>query len=71
MTTKKDTKKTGFNASQYVTDYKKKNYTRHEVLLRQAEEDDLQAILRETGENFTAYTKRHIKADKEKQKKDA
>lgn len=60
---KKKDEKSGFNPSAYVTEYKKNNYKRHEVLLRQEDDDKLKAILNDKKMTFTDYTKENIKRD--------
>lgn len=65
---KKKDKKSGFNPSAYVTEYKKNNYKRHEVLLRKDDDDNLKEILKNKNMTFTEYTKENIKRDIKKVK---
>lgn len=54
----------------YIAEYKKENYKRKEALLRHEDDEKLKAILKDTGETFSIYVKRHIQADFEKIKKE-
>ena len=47
----------------YIAEYKKENYKRKEALLRQEDYEKLKAILKDTGETFSMYAKRHIQED--------
>lgn len=71
MATKKDTKKTGFNASQYATDYIKAHYIRKEVKFKQDEAELLKKVLEAEKKTFKAYTIDNLKRDAERLKKDA